>query len=332
MSSPSSGDTLCLHFPCFDGLISGVLAFKFLEAQGWSFTRIEPLNYNVRPTWLQSHLPPRTAVVDFLFHPDAKFWADHHVTTFLTEQARGQFEEIQSKNAHDPGWFFYDSHQGSCAMLLWQKLGLAFGPETQRLQEMVTWADKIDSASYESVQEAILGDAPALQINASLFLGNSQEYCSLLLGALKEKTLVQVAELPHVHSRYEQVRDQMRRGLDLFANAGGLEAGQIVVFDIRTSPDSVVSRYTPFYFFPEARYSIGATRDEQGARITAMRNPWRAFPSVPLGTLFEQHGGGGHERVGAVVLENRDAPEVTRILRELLQEIRRQDVALTHHP
>ena len=201
MSSPSPGDTLCLHFPCFDGLISGILASKFLEAQGWSFTRIEPLNYTVRPTWLQSPLPSRTAVVDFLFHPDARFWADHHVTTFLTEQARQQFEELQSKNAEGPGWFFYDSQQGSCAMLLWQKLGHAYGPETQRLREMVTWADKIDSASYESVQEAILGDSPALQINASLILGNSPEYCWFLLQALKNKTLIQVAQLPEVQSR-----------------------------------------------------------------------------------------------------------------------------------
>ncbi len=330
MSSPSSGDTLCLHFPCFDGLISGVLASKFLEAQGWSFTRIEPLNYSVRPTWLQFPLPTRTAVVDFLFHPDAKFWADHHVTTFLTEQVRRQFEETQSTGSHDPGWFFYDSRQSSCAMLLWQKLGHAFGPETRRLEEMVTWADKIDSASYESVHEAILGDAPALQINASLILGNSPEYCSFLLKALKEKTLIEVAELPEVHSLYQQVREQMRRGLDLFDGAARVAAGDVIVFDVQASPDSIISRYSPFYFHPDARYSIGATRDDRGARITAMRNPWRAFPSVPLGALFERYGGGGHERVAAVILENREPQEVTRILQELLEEIRRQDVALPH--
>jgi hypothetical protein len=330
MSSPSSGDTLCLHFPCFDGLISGVLAAKFLEAQGWSFSRVEPLNYKLRSTWLESPLLARTAVVDFLFHPAAKFWADHHVTTFLSEQARQQFEETQSKNGDCPRWFFYDSRQSSCAMLLWQRLGHDFGSEAGRLREMVIWADKIDSASYESVEEAILGDAPALQVNASLILGDSSEYCSFLLQALKEKTLVQVAELPEVKSRYQQVRDQMRRGLNLFANAAHLAPGELIVFDVQASSDSMISRYAPFYFHPDARYSIGATRDERGARITAMRNPWRAFPSVPLGALFERYGGGGHERVAAVILQNREPQEVTRILQELLQEIRRQDVALAH--
>jgi hypothetical protein len=330
MSSPSSGDTLCLHFPCFDGLISGVLALKFLEAEGWSFSRIEPLNYNVRSTWLQSSLPPRTAVVDFLFHPDAKFWADHHITTFLTEQVRQQFQAAQSDGNHDRSWL-YDANQRSCAMLLWEKLGDHFGPQANRLREMVVWADKIDSASYQSVEEAILGDAPALQVNASLILGNTPDYCAFLLHALKEKTLVQVAALPEVSLRYREVRVRMRRGLDRFAGAASLEAGEIVVFDVNAFPGDIISRYSPFHFYPEARYSVGATRDEHGARITAMRNPWRAFPSVPLGALFERYGGGGHERVGAAILANREAGEVTRILHELLETIRRQDVALTNH-
>ena len=330
MSSTSSGDTLYLHFPCFDGLISGVLATKFLEAEGWAFRRIEPVNYNLRSTWLESPVPPRTAVVDFLFHPGAQFWADHHLTTFLTNEARQQFEGAEAAGNHGQRWLFYDPSQGSCAMLLWQKLNSHFPSDAERLQEMVVWADKIDSARYDSVHEAILGEAPALQLNASLIRGNSVEYCAFLLDALKEKSLAEVANLPEVSSRFQEIREQMRRGLEIFASAARLDAGEIVVFDLRASPDSIVSRYAPFYFFPNARYSIGATRDEQGARITAMRNPWRAFSSVPIGALFQRYGGGGHERVGAVILENREDGEVTRTLRELLEEIRRRDIALTH--
>src|SRR5437867_9299784 len=76
--------TLYLHFPCFDGLVSAVLASDFLEQNGWKFNRrFCPVNYHLRPTWISSHLRPPCAVVDFLYHSDAQFWADHHSTTFL---------------------------------------------------------------------------------------------------------------------------------------------------------------------------------------------------------------------------------------------------------
>src|ERR1700740_1709547 len=80
--------TLYFHYPCFDGLVSGVLAWEFLEANEWNITQLIPVDYGIRKRWLARKLKKPCAVVDFLYHPRSDFWADHHKTTMLTSAAK----------------------------------------------------------------------------------------------------------------------------------------------------------------------------------------------------------------------------------------------------
>ncbi len=93
------------------------------------------------------------------------------------------------------------------------------------------------------------------------------------------------------------------------------------MFDARPKRDQVISRYAPYYFQPEARYSITVVRSEGVIRITAMRNPWRKFRSIPLGRAFAKFGGGGHERVGAVQLPAGRRNRVRDVVKSLLSEM-----------
>lgn len=316
--------TLYLHFPCFDGIVSGVLAKAFLEKQGWEFAHAQPVNYDRRDTWLSDRLDGPCAVVDFLYHPDAEFWADHHPTTFLNKQAEDDF---RSRNDQ---WLFYNRDASSCAGLLWEKLSAAFEKaQAARLQEMVRWAEKIDSARYASVEEAILGDAPAIKISHSLMRRPDQGYCQFLLENLSRSSLDEVSRMAEVSERFDEARARIQAGLARFEPSARVVAGGIVVFDIEAHAGSAISRYSPFYFFPSARYSVGVVRHTRGARITAMRNPWVDFPSVPLGAIFERFGGGGHQRVGALILPSDRAGEASGILKEIVSEIRRQESEVT---
>ena len=162
-ASSAKNGTLYVHFPCFDGVVSGVLAIHFLEqSKHWHIDEIYPVNYDRRDTWLRSALPKHSAIVDFLYHPHAEFWADHHLTSFVNPASRLDFDRKQSRTP-----LFYDSHCGSTASLLWTRLGKSIR-NADHLTEMVHWAEKIDSAAYSSVDEAVLGDDPALRINFSL--------------------------------------------------------------------------------------------------------------------------------------------------------------------
>src|ERR687894_646492 len=94
------GACLYFHSPCFDGIVSSVLALDFLEgSQHWTFDQLQPVDYDSRTNWLSK--PPRKpfAVVDFLYHPDAECWADHHQTSFLEPSLKELFR-TQKKPFH----------------------------------------------------------------------------------------------------------------------------------------------------------------------------------------------------------------------------------------
>jgi hypothetical protein len=310
---------LYFHSPCFDGIVSAVLAWDYLEnRESWVQVTLHQVNYHLREQWLASPLEEPSAVVDFLYHPQTAFWTDHHLTTFLTQQAREDFEIRRGPN------LAYDPSAGSCAGLLWRHLGRAFGYRNLRYEQLVPWAEKTDSARYDSVQEVILSSAPALQISASLALAGQEGYCEFLVGALRQATLDEVANLPEVRRRFEEVQALTRAGLARFEQAARVENSEIVVFDVDGN-GVIINRYAPYYFFPNASYSAGIVRSEDGAKITAMRNPWREFESVPLGRIFEQVGGGGHQRVGSVVLKGSRIAEATALLDRILTEIRSEE-------
>jgi hypothetical protein len=317
--------TLYLHFPCFDGLISAVLASHIMEIRGWKITSFCPVNYDLRPVWLATKLNTPCAVVDFLYHPQPEVWVDHHSTTFLSPQVRAEYEDRKSL------WISYDSAADSCARVLWTNFSSWFDLNRTHYQEMVLWADKIDSARYADVREAILGDSPGLRINSSLIIRSDAKFCNFLIRSLRRMDLARVAQLPEVKSRSEEARSLIEEGLKRFPAHARLEYRDIVVFDLEASPNDIVSRYAPFYFFPDARYSIGVTRRGENAKITAMRNPWSQFESVPLGTIFQRYGGGGHQRVASVVLPKSELNRAAVTLNELLLEIQREDSASSEH-
>ncbi len=317
------GVTLYLHFPCFDGVISAVLASEFLEDQGSKVTQIFPVGYDQRNSWLGNPLRQPCAVVDFLYHPKAMFWADHHLSTFLTQAAEEDFRLRSSARS-----LFYDSTVGSCARVIWEHLREHLERKRPDFQEMVFWADRIDSAAYSDVQEAILGNSPAQQISFSLMRHSNEEYCRFLLRSLRKSSLEVTAAKSAVRNRYREVRSLIEAGLKRFADHARLEDGEVVVSDVESRPDDIVSRYASFLLYPSARYSIAVQRLGDNLKITAMRNPWKSFESIPLGTVFEQFGGGGHQRVGAVLLAKDQAVDVPTIVHSLLAAMREQDLAL----
>jgi hypothetical protein len=308
--------TVYLHFPCFDGVVSAVLTSEYLSRKrGWETCEIVPVNYDLQAGWAQSKLAERAVVVDFLYHPDAVFWADHHQTSFVSDALRADFEQ---RNSPD---LLYDAAASSCAEVIWRKAYRRLSEP--RFREMVEWARRIDGARYDTVEEAVLGDSPALRINQSLLNDSSLEYCRFLVSSLREQTLAAVATSSMVRERYASVRKAIQKGQKLFGTASRLEGNGIVVFQLpKRAEKTLVSRYAPYLAYPNARYSVGVSPHGDGAKITAMRNPWRRFKSVPLGQIFRHYGGGGHQRVASVLVNN--PAEAKATLGAILKEIESQ--------
>jgi hypothetical protein len=305
--------TIYLHFPCFDGIVSAVLAGEYLQRKhALAFGQAVPVNYDERAAWPTRRLEQPAAVVDFLYHPEAGFWADHHQTAFLTPALEAEFHQA------DPATHLYDPQAASCADVIWRKSYRLL--REPRFREMVEWARRIDSARYQSVTEAVLGDAPAMRINLSFLHDASPAYCTFLVDALRSKSLSEVAASPEVESAYRTVSEAILSGQELFRNSSHLEKDKIVVFCVKNTGDELMSRYAPYLEYPAARYSVGILETENGAKITAMRNPWRRFKSVPLGKIFSSYGGGGHQRVASVLVK--DIDEAKRTLTHILRDMR----------
>lgn len=310
--------SLYLHFPCFDGVVSAVIAAEFLEGRlGWTISRYVPVDYGRAESWRTEQIGSRPAVVDFLYHPQALFWADHHATTFRDPSDRAALDAPANR------YLYYDATCPSCSILLWRNLGASLG-NSPRLAEMVSWADKIDSAAYASVNEAIFGGSPAMDISFSLAIDTSERYCNFLLEALRKQTLGDVAQLPEVREPAQSFKDEIDRGLDAVKRDLHID-GAIVRCDVEEPSGGIISRYSPYYFAPDARYSVMLVRSAGAAKVTAMRNPWLDFESVEIGKVMEQFGGGGHRRVGSVQLTGDRVNDAAQIQDRIAAQIRNLD-------
>lgn len=312
----SSSFHLHFHSPCFDGIISAVLMHDFLSLRYPDHAvTLHSVNYHLNDSWATSSLEKPCAIVDFLYHPDAQIWFDHHSTTFLSPALKEDFLDRRSPT------LVYEPTFTSCALLLWQHL-----EEVRNLGanhfEKVQAADRIDSARYDSPEEAVFSTAPALRINAALAFGKgAEQYSERLVTELRSQSLDEVAESIEVRARYagfEKLRD---RGLQRLREAARLDDEDIVVFDVDGS-DVAISRYGSFLFFPQARYSLGLVRHGVRGKITAMRNPWLDFPSVPLGEIFSKFGGGGHQRVASTRIQAGAVNEASLLLESIRLAIR----------
>lgn len=292
----SKSPVVYFHAPCFDGISSAAIASAYLvSSQGWRAPDLRPVDYSLRPSWLANPMGAHSAVVDFLFHPEATFWADHHPTTNLKVDWSGQppFSEWGTTTR------LFDAKALSCAGLLQRELR-AQGSAEPKFDELAAWADRTDAAQYASVEEAIFPEAPALRISASLATATGED-CVGLVHLLSNHTLEEAAREQGVVTRFAMLRQQTEGGLDRVRSSLATRAG--IASFVASSEGVQINRYSPYLFAPGARYSVGLVVSARGCKITTMRNPWLEFQSVPLGKLCEALGGGGHERVGAVLLE-----------------------------
>jgi len=314
----SARPVLCFHAPCFDGLCSAVIAERYLVSRrGWQTPVLVAVDYSARGSWLATPMPAQSAVVDFLFHPEAAFWADHHPTTNLKVDwsALPAFSEwILPTRLFDPNAL-------SCAGFLQRELR-KLGAAESRFEELAVWADRTDAALYASVEEAIFPNAPALRISASLATA-SPEACVDLARLLSQRTLHETATDSGVIERLARLRARTEKGLQRVRES--IETREGIARFVASAEDVEINRYSPYLFAPEARYSVGLVLSRRGAKITAMRNPWLDFPSVPLGKLSEALGGGGHQRVGAILLEGADEKRARAVMAQLIGAIEREE-------
>jgi len=313
------GDTILYHAPCFDGLISAVVAKNFLEnALGWNIENLVPVTYGRGDK--HERLDGRTAIVDFRYHPgsDAKFWIDHHQTTFLNTADQAHYENALANDA--TRFLVYDKTAKAGAELLW-RYAEQHSSDRERFGEMVKWATLIDSAGYESAEQAVFGDAAAMQICMTLGAKIDAKRLNALIYALQTESLEEVASMPLVVEPFAITRERHERGQEIISRSIRVTDIGVGVYEATPGNDSP-SRYGAFLARPDIRYSVSLIHDDRGSKISASRNPWHnADTAARLGTILKGYGGGGHDAVGSLQLAPGSIAESREILGKIVRDI-----------
>jgi hypothetical protein len=296
----------------FDGIASAALLLAGIEQEPPVDCRSVSYSHD-RASWLRERLPPRTAVVDFLHHPDAAIWFDHHAAPFVGGLAQSRPMHVWAPEAP------------SCAAIVARHFGLK-----GRWTELARWADKIDSARWSSPEETLDDRIPAVRIYISLLGPGFERFAVHLIRLLGNEDLKSAANDSVVLTRALAAKELLDAGMRHLTRHAQCTDSVAIVECERSATPYVVPRYGTYLLFPNADYTLLNQQQGEGWKVTLSRNPWRGAPGPDIGRVFTEIGGGGHRDVGAVNLRDRETARA--VARDMLDRLRVQSTGLCSPP
>ncbi len=281
----------------FDGICSAAVLFRFFSYD----LELEPVDYSGATTWLHRRLD-RAAVVDYLFHPQALWWFDHHTTSFASEILHDAYRPDSRHR--------WDTAYPSCPPLIFDVLGESEDVTAMRQEfdAWVHWCNIIDSAQYESPWQATKGDAPCLLINQGLIESADPELRKRLVVDIGRGTAPQeVSGRDYIRPLWSSFRGKVDAALAVVGEHLR-KIGQVGLCDIADS-DALFLRYGVYCFEPKLRFSVTAYDSQRIPRpykISLSFNPWcsREKNSLNLGAMAREYGGGGRDNVASISFES----------------------------
>jgi hypothetical protein len=319
MSSPHP---ITIHYHRdFDGMVAAAVLAHVLRTSFGEDVRWSSVNYDQRTNWDAFERGRRFAVVDFHFHPRAEYWFDHHPTTFLTPEYRSTY-------APSDRWM-WDETSPSCPPIILRHAKEHWGFEPpERFLEMARWSNVIDAAEFESVDQALFGDAAALRISRALAAAPDADWTDKLVEAMVDHDLEAVASRADVEKSWQRAVRNRDKALRQFPPTVLSTDARVVLYDA-SSNKIRRERFAPFFHHAKTFYSVGVIPTRAGFHVTAGRNPWNRPPeeTVHIGEVMEAYGGGGHRAVGGV--NARSLEDARRIAGEIAVTLRRAVAAAT---
>jgi hypothetical protein len=168
------------------------------------------------------------------------------------------------------------------------------------LTELVKWSDIIDSAGYETVEQALDYSISALRIHAALFYSESSsnftvsEFISYLLEYNFD--LKKICEIPIVNFLAKEAEVKLHNDMNAYSKfLYTHENGHVITWDTSSYLKNA-NRFIPFLLEKASYYSIGIRRPNKIYEIAYGKNPWCKKKSIiDTGKILKDwYGGGGH--------------------------------------
>ncbi len=310
------------HGHCFDGLVSAAmfthlrrridrrsLAFSYRSCGYGPKLRFVP------DRWLNGD---ENAVVDFRYTPSERltWYFDHHATAFDSDQQR---DEALGRSKR----FFYEPTYGSCTKLIVEVGQNRYGINFDRFTELIRWADQIDSADFESAEQAIDRSHPAMQLAAVVEQKGDAGLLKDLVAKLLESPVEDVAESDEIQQLWQPLKTARQTAHDRIERSLTRESN-VVFVDLHEAPLEGSGKFVAYSMVPDCAYSVSLLRMRQHFKLSIGYNPWSNKPrGHDIGAICQRHGGGGHPVVGAISMSLDQLDEARALARKIVAELNR---------
>ncbi len=314
---------IAFHGHCFDGMASSAVFTRFLR-------HIEPGELNISYKSLEhqsggSFVPEEAlfgdinVVLDFRYTMSDKltWWFDHHVSGLVGEKERSHFRRDTQ------GRKFYDPSYGSCCKLIVDVARDQFGVTMRDLDELVRWADIIDSARFRDAKSAVELQEPALQLMTVVEAHGNDRFLGPRIARLADGlALADLARDAKTQKLFLPLLEAHKKTCEVIREGAEFRDG-VVFFDLVGTGRHRYNKFIPYWLYPEARYCVAVLASESRVKVSVGSNPWSVVPrSHDIAEICAAYGGGGHPAVGAVSLKPKQAERGRQIAAEIVAQLR----------
>jgi hypothetical protein len=309
------------HDHCFDGAASAAYVTRFLQSKcyppaGFSYTG---LAHRADQLFEDSLFDGDVnVIVDFKYstHPKLTWWFDHHQSAFLCPEDAEHFRRDKS------GRKLLDPSYRSCTKFISTIVKERFGFEAPDLEELVTWADIVDGALYESAHAAVEMDAPAMKLTLVIEGSKGPDLVRKIIRAMQYQPLAKIIEDPEIKAEYALLHQTHLRNIDIIRRAGSCDQG-VIYFDLVDYGIEGYNKFIPYYLFPDSAYTVSVSTSSFRTKVSVGSNPWAREPlRHNLATICERYGGGGHPKVGAISFPIGAVVEARKAAAEIREELK----------
>jgi len=312
------------HGHCFDGLASAVVFTRLVrETDGRDAT----FTYRACGYGEGQRVPTdavlsgdENAILDYRFVPSERltWYFDHHRTAFANPEDRAVYDQRIAT-----GHYFFDPDYTSCTKLIADIAKSRFGVDSGDLAEMIHWADVIDSAAFDTPEQALDRTNPVLRLAAVVERHGDDGLLSRLVPELSKRPLAEVAKSSDVEKRYEKIAAQHERFVKRVQERAVLR-GPVVMVDLTDEPLETIGKFVTYALYPQATYSVIVGKLKNAAKISVGYNPWSGKTrEFDISAICARYGGGGHAVVGAVQLKGARVDEARAIAETIANELSR---------
>jgi hypothetical protein len=310
------------HDHCFDGAASAAYITRFLRSDRYPSADFYYTGLAHRADQLfEDRLFDGDAnvIVDFKYatHPNLTWWFDHHQSAFLSPEDAEHFKHDKS------GQKFLDPSYRSCTKFISTVVKERYGFSAPDLEDLVTWADIVDGALYESAKAAVEMQAPAMKLTLAIEGSKGPDLVQKVIRLMQSQSLAEIIAEPSIQADYQRLHEIHLRNIDVIRREGHCESG-VIFFDLVKYGIEGYNKFIPYYLFPDSAYTVSVSTSTFRTKVSVGSNPWVKEPlRHNLATICERYGGGGHSKVGAISFPIGAVEEARKAAAEINEELKR---------